>query len=155
MFLRESSRPSTHSNARGRLIQPRSGLPAWSSFPPSEERSCNALRRFAPTSNNSTTYSFPSVSLVAGLLTVGGTGGADAITVSKSSADVIQVNVSSTGEVRRFAISNVNKIEVRGGMGDDFITVGNGITISADLHGGRGHDTLLGGGGDDILHGDR
>jgi Ca2+-binding RTX toxin-like protein len=99
--------------------------------------------------------SLPSVSLVGGVLTVGGTAGADAITVWRPTADAIQVNVSSTGEVRRFSLSKVNEIEVRSGMGDDLITVGNGLTLAASLFGGRGHDTILAGGGDDNLHGGR
>jgi len=110
---------------------------------------------FRPQLDQLDSRALPSVSLVGGVLTVGGTGSADAITVSHPSADVIQVNISSTGEVRRFASSKVNEIEVRGGLGDDFITVGQGVTLSSSLFGGRGHDIIRGGGGNDTIHGGR
>lgn len=97
----------------------------------------------------------PSVSLVGGTLTVEGTAGADSIQVWRPSADVIEVSVSSTGEVRKFAASKVHEIDVRGGAGDDFIAVGGGLTLSTDLRGGSGRDSILGGGGDDVIHGGR
>jgi hypothetical protein len=114
-----------------------------------------ASSRFRPQLDPLDNRSLPSVSFAGGVLSVGGTGGADTIQVSRPSADVIQVRVSSTGEVRNFASSKVNEIEVRGGAGDDVIVVGKTLTVPTALFGGRGHDTLLGGGGDDTIHGDR
>ena len=97
----------------------------------------------------------PSVSLVNGVLTATGTASADTIQVWRPSADVIEVSVSSTGEVRKFASSKVHEIDIRGGGGDDFIAVGVGLTLPTDLRGGAGRDTILGGGGDDVIHGGR
>lgn len=111
--------------------------------------------QFRPRLDQLDNRTLPSVSLAGGVLTVAGTGGADTIQISRESADVIQVRVSSTGEVRHISSSKVNEVEVRGGGGDDFIVVGNALTIPTSLFGGRGHDTLFGGGGDDTIHGDR
>ncbi len=95
----------------------------------------------------------PSVSLVNGILTVGGTAGADAIQVTRATGGKILVKVSSTGEARRFTETNVTKIELNGGNGNDRIVIGSAITIASEIHGGRGIDTILGGGGDDAIFG--
>lgn len=95
----------------------------------------------------------PSVSLAGGILTVGGTAGSDTIQVARAAGGRIQVTVSSTGEVRRFAESSVNRIDLRGGDGNDLLVIGPFITISSDIRGGRGNDTVLGGGGADDIFG--
>jgi len=95
----------------------------------------------------------PSVSLVGGVLTIGGTAGSESITVWRPSADSIQVNVSSTGEARRFSAADVNSIDLRGGAGNDFITVGQGLTKATILRGGLGNDVITGGGGSDDVFG--
>ena len=109
----------------------------------------------------------------AGLLTVGGTEQSDTITVDRSvsgSKDVIVVTVNGT--VQKFKTSNVHKILVNAGSGNDVVEVNVGSTAipctlvggagddylvgstGADsLVGGTGADTLIGGGGRDVLDG--
>ena len=84
----------------------------------------------------------PSIALVAGVLTVVGTGAADGITVWKPAADRIQVDISSTRETRQLALANVTKIVIRGGALRDRITLGDGVTLPTEIFGGRGGDTL-------------
>ena len=95
----------------------------------------------------------PSVSLVNGILTIGGTAGADMIQVTRAAAGRIQVSVSNTGEVRQFSESSVNRIDVNSGDGSDRIVIGPAITIGSNVHCGRGSDTVLGGGGADNIFG--
>lgn len=94
-----------------------------------------------------------SASLVNGVLTVGGTAGSDAITVSKPDADTVLVRISTTGEARRFAAAAVDSIDLRCGGGNDVVTVGLGLTVNTTIRGGGGHDTIHGGGGDDTVLG--
>jgi Ca2+-binding RTX toxin-like protein len=97
--------------------------------------------------------SLPSVSLVGGVLTIGGTAGSESITVWRPTADTIQVNVSSTGEARRFNSADVNSIDLRANAGNDFITIGQGLTKSSTIRAGLGNDVVTGGGGDDTVFG--
>ncbi len=61
---------------------------------------------------------------------------------------------------RRFATnvsadpSSTTRIDIFAAGGDDFVTVDPAITISANIDGGDGNDTLHGGGGDDIIEGE-
>jgi Ca2+-binding RTX toxin-like protein len=95
----------------------------------------------------------PSATLVGGVLTVGGTAGSESITVWRPTTDTIQVNISSTGEARRFAAADVNTIDLRAGGGNDYITIGLGLTCNSAIRGGGGNDVITGGGGNDTVLG--
>jgi Ca2+-binding RTX toxin-like protein len=97
----------------------------------------------------------PSITLIGSVLTVVGTGAADGITVWRPAADGVQVDISNTHESRQFAIANVTKIEIRGGASRDLIILGDGVTLPTEIFGGRGPDTIRGGGAVDIIHGGR
>jgi Ca2+-binding RTX toxin-like protein len=84
---------------------------------------------------------------------IGGTAGSESITVWRPTADNIQVNISSTGEIRRFHAANVNSIDLRAGGGHDFITLGLGLTCNSAIRGGGGNDVITGGGGNDTVLG--
>src|SRR5689334_16321432 len=61
-----------------------------------------------------------SVSLSSGLLTVTGTDGADTIEIAKR-LDKGAIQVELNGVERRFALSSVNKVEIFGKLGNDWI----------------------------------
>lgn len=118
-----------------------------------------------------------------GLLVVGGTTGADLITVSQGLLGAYTVTVLSTGpggidltvgifrprsngwelslalggsSVTLFSASltmPLDGIVVYAQAGDDTVTVGGGTDLSAWLYGGDGDDVLTGGGGNDVLIG--
>jgi Ca2+-binding RTX toxin-like protein len=109
--------------------------------------------RFSPRLEQLDSRSLMSASLVNGVLTIGGTAGSESITVWKPDANTVQVNISSTGEAKRFAAADVNSIDLRAGGGNDLITVGLGLTCNTTLRGGNGSDTITGGGGGDTVLG--
>jgi len=115
----------------------------------------SSIRSFRPVLEHLDDRSLPSISLVGGVLTVGGTIAADGVTVWKPAADGIQVDISSTGESQRFTIASVTKIEIRGGPSNDLIILGDGFTLPTEIFGGRGRDTIRGGSGPDTIHGGR
>jgi Ca2+-binding RTX toxin-like protein len=97
----------------------------------------------------------PSIAFVGGVVKVVGSGAADGITVWRPAADKVQVDISNTGESRRFAIEDVTRIEIRGGASGDLIIVGDGVTIATEIFGARGPDTIRGGAAADTIHGGR
>jgi hypothetical protein len=86
-----------------------------------------------------------------GTLSVGGTAGDDVITFSRGNRRLI---VSVNGEETSYRYSQVTRIIVSGGDGDDLIVVGP-REVDATIAGGRGDDTLSGGAGDDEIDGGR
>jgi len=95
----------------------------------------------------------PSITLTGGTLSVVGSGMADQIQVWRPAAGMLQVANMTTGENRRFSLSSVHELEIRGGDGDDAIVVGVGVMIPATIRGGRGNDLLMGGAGGDTIFG--
>ena len=79
--------------------------------------------------------------------------GSESITIWRPTSDSIQVNISSTGEARRFNAAAVNSIDLRAAGGHDYITVGQGLTKSCTIRGGGGNDTITCGGGNDLVLG--
>ena len=96
----------------------------------------------------------------AGLLSVTGHNGDDAITVSRDAAGQILINggaISVQGD--QPTLTNTTQIDVFGGNGNDMISLDNvapptGQALPpAHLFGGNGNDTLTGGAGNDTLFG--
>ncbi|HEY6858843.1 MAG TPA: hypothetical protein VI358_03540 [Pseudolabrys sp.] len=91
----------------------------------------------------------------AGLLSVTGDNGDNAITVNRDAAGQILIN----GAVQGATLTNTNEIDVFGGNGNDTISLDNvappaGQALpTAHLFGGDGNDTLIGGAGNDMLFG--
>ena len=92
------------------------------------------------------------VFLTDGVLSIVATKKSDTVTVTQS-AGILNVNLN--GAVTPVGAAVVRQIEVAGGKGNDRITIGSEITIRARIWGGDGKDTITGGGGDDILFGDK
>jgi hypothetical protein len=90
-------------------------------------------------------------SVNAGLLTVTGTGGADAISIGQLANGNVQVN--DNGAVTTFASANVNRIRVNARGGNDSVTVFLSVTRPATLNGGAGNDSLTGSNRSDSLNG--
>jgi len=106
-----------------------------------------------------------SLSFSNGVLRIGGTGGADMITVTKAGANVVvrgsvtgQVPAAQVTEIRLWArggndlvVVNVDiPTYINAGAGDDDVSGGGGADL---LVGGDGEDKLGGGSGDDVLVG--
>ena len=96
----------------------------------------------------------------AGVLSVTGHNGGDAITVSRDAAGQILINggaISVQGD--QPTLTNTTQIDVFGGNGNDMISLDNvapptGQALPpAHLFGGNGNDTLIGGAGNDMLFG--
>ena len=103
-------------------------------------------RRDVPSASSPST-----VNLTAGVLTVLGSDGADAITVGQSLG---VVRVFDAGRIlRQVPATSVTKIVVDAGFGNDTVIVKIGVTKPAFLFGGYGTDALYGGGGADQLYG--
>lgn len=97
----------------------------------------------------STNVSIAAAELQSGDLVVGGTRFADQITVSNAVGGLdVNINGASVG-----VFNPTGRIIVRGGGGDDVITVASDVTTGADLYGGNGDDSLTGGAGDDVVRG--
>jgi uncharacterized protein YkwD len=92
-----------------------------------------------------------SVNLTGGVLTVVGTNGPDAISVSTASG-VVSVYDSGV-RIAQTAQTNVAKIVVDAGFGNDTVTINKGVKVGAVLFGGYGDDLLRGGSGNDDLYG--
>ena len=99
--------------------------------------------------------------LDAGELLVRGTSRADVITIAQQdnavlgdpSDDTFSVVVGKT-EVANCPIAEITAFEIQAGNGNDRVTIGDGVTVGAEVHGGNGHDTIEGGDGDDMLIGE-
>ena len=99
----------------------------------------------------------------AGLLSVTGDNGGDAITVSDPAGQILikdgnNETVSVQGD--QPTLTNTTKIDVFGGNGNDTISLANVVPVpgqatlpTARLFGGNGDDTLIGSAGTDILDG--
>ena len=85
-------------------------------------------------------------------LAIGGSTGNDHISVEANQLDLSEVHprdgVRSLG-----TFAPDGHILVYGQAGNDHLTIGSQITLSAWLFGGQGNDRLIGGGGDDVLDG--
>jgi Ca2+-binding RTX toxin-like protein len=83
-----------------------------------------------------------SLSLNEGLLTVGGTSGADVIVVSK-----VEDNLSIAVNKSLFVmpVEEVQRINIKGLAGNDKISFGEGVSIAATIFGGDGNDLISGG----------
>ena len=100
-----------------------------------------------------------------GLLRVDGTAGADHIVIRQKhnqiSVDGTVIKVRGQGSVASVSADSVNRVEVRGLEGDDFIQVGgdslsgsNALLKPTRIWGGAGNDVIVGSQGDDRIHGD-
>jgi len=112
-------------------------------------------REFRPRLECLDDRALPSITLAEGVVTVIGSGNADAVTVWRPTADHVQIDIANTSESRRFAIANVTRMVIRGGAKADRIILGDGVMLSTEIFGGRGGDYIRGGGGADTIHGGR
>jgi Ca2+-binding RTX toxin-like protein len=94
-------------------------------------------------------------------LVIDGTGRRDVIDVQNQdnallgdpSDDTISVIVNEM-EVANCPVADVTKIIIRAGNGRDAVSIGDGVTIGTQIHGGNSNDTIEGGDGDDTLIGE-
>ena len=96
-----------------------------------------------------------SVTLVDGVLMVGGTDNSDAIELALN-CDGSKVKVTVNGEVHKFDLDEVEQIRASGKGGHDKIKVrrrGDDLDVKVKMSGGAGDDTLAGGEMDDVLKG--
>src|SRR5205823_4374063 len=103
--------------------------------------------------------SLPSRGVTAALdghvLKITGTDGDDSIRVTQQRFTRMEVS-DHNGPVWNGQADQVRKIEVRGGKGDDTITLSlpeDGVKIPAEVRGGAGNDTIKGGAGNDHVSG--
>ena len=94
-----------------------------------------------------------SAALVDGVLQVRGTDEDDVITVTQPRSNPRRINVAINDDTFAFKAHRVRRVEVRGQDGDDEVSIGNRVRARAKLYGGRGDDTLVGGGAADLLVG--
>ena len=86
-------------------------------------------------------------------LVVTGTDKADTITLSVSKTSLlVSFGTDKTATPQSFPLSNVSVIQIKGGKGDDTITL-NGVSIAAGINGQGGNDSIIGGSGNDTLVG--
>ena len=93
----------------------------------------------------------PGAAIVAGVLTIDGSGSDDRITVDPASGGNVLVKINAVS--RTFAAASFSSILIRAGGGNDSVAVSSAITKPATIRGDAGNDTLIGGGGNDILDG--
>src|SRR5262245_46328565 len=89
-------------------------------------------------------------------LNVNGTSADDAISVSLVQMfgnPLSEVKVIENGVQTYRSPIRVDKIDVRGGSGNDTISISSSITAPAYVYGDIGNDTITGGGGNDTLDG--
>jgi Ca2+-binding RTX toxin-like protein len=108
---------------------------------------------------------FLSATLDQGVLTVFGTHKADLIQLTIDRGTTNQITVSVNGAASRFLLSDVQKISIDGGAGDDVISVDRnqpkliqpttifGAAGNDTISGGAGSDRILGGDGNDVIDG--
>ena len=76
------------------------------------------------------------------------------ITTSSNAAGQILVNNGAVSiDGGQPTVADTTEIMVSGGNGDDTISLGNAVLPPAQLFGGNGNDTLIGGAGNDTLYG--
>ena len=83
-------------------------------------------------------------------LVIGGTTGADVITVVPGVLGLMTVTVNGTSVG---VFTPTGRVVVYGNDGDDSITVSPGSTLPANIDGGAGNDTIHGGDGNDTIAG--
>ncbi|QDT78225.1 Bifunctional hemolysin/adenylate cyclase precursor [Gimesia maris] len=90
-----------------------------------------------------------------GTLSLVGTNGNDNIHVFRFFQKyVVIANIFSGFSVRFFNVSDVQKISVVARDGNDHVHFSNNVSVPAILRGGDGHDSLIGGSGNDTLLGE-
>lgn len=90
-----------------------------------------------------------------GTLSLVGTNGNDNIHVFRFFHKyVVIANIFSGFPVRFFNVSDVQKISVVARNGNDHVHISNNVSVPAILRGGDGHDSLIGGSGNDTLLGE-
>jgi hypothetical protein len=100
------------------------------------------------------TVTVANAAVVNGDLLVGGTGGADAITVNPSkdrTGLVVTMNKTVLGTFPLSAVTG--RIVVHALGGNDRVTISPKVSVGADLYGDAGNDVLTGGAGADVLMG--
>src|SRR6516225_5911285 len=126
----------------------------------------NAHVRCGQTFERTTTMAIKA-KFTAGVLSVTGGSGDDAIAITRDAAGQILINggaiSAQSAQEGQPTLTNANRIVVVGGAGNDTISLDNiappaGQALPqalppATLFGGNGNDTLIGGDGDDILFG--
>ncbi|MDO5295672.1 MAG: M91 family zinc metallopeptidase [bacterium] len=86
-----------------------------------------------------------------GAIRLKGTHGDDRIAIDQLQDG--SLNVSVNGKVRSFTPEQAQRLVIEGGAGDDTITASENVTVPLYILGGRGHDTIVGGWGDDYIRG--
>lgn len=87
-------------------------------------------------------------SVQSGILYVGGSGGSDTVTITRTGSTN---NVTIGGQTTPYTGS---KVVIYGGNGNDVVLISENVTLTVEAHGGAGNDILTGGGGSSILVGD-
>jgi hypothetical protein len=86
-----------------------------------------------------------------GNLNITGTPDDDTMSVALSGAGI---DVTINGQVQSFSADGLTRgIRANGGAGDDEISIDSGISVNARMTGGKGDDTMQGGGGNDLIKG--
>lgn len=83
-------------------------------------------------------------------LTINGSGSSDTISVTRSGND-LTVEIQPENFIQTF--SNVNRVTVFAGAGDDLITFASDVPNDVTFNGEDGADTMVGGAGDDLMFG--
>jgi hypothetical protein len=99
---------------------------------------------------------FLSATLDEGVLAIVGTHKADNITLTIDSNTRDQVSVRINGFLRRFALTDIEQINIQAGQGDDFVQIDPGkrnLNMPTRIYGSGGNDTLIGGYGKDRIYG--
>ena len=89
-------------------------------------------------------------SLVGGVLAIQGTNHKDVIQVT---SDGSNLTVTIHGKSTAFAVADVQSIEIKGGNGNDTITLDQTVLVPATIEGGNGNDVIQGGAGNDTIFG--
>lgn len=92
-----------------------------------------------------------SVGLNKGVLVAQGTSGDDSIAIDAADG-MVSVSINTA----QFSVpaSEVKRVKVLAGMGNDRVTVGDGLGLPTELHGGSGNDFLAGGHKANSLYGE-
>ena len=95
------------------------------------------------------------VQLIGTTLAVTGTALADIISVTSATpaGGAASLIVTRNGVISNYDPAKVTVISIDGLNGDNRLSIGGNVTLSATLNGGSGQDTLTGGGGNDTLNG--
>ncbi|MGN6725968.1 MAG: C2 family cysteine protease [Tepidisphaeraceae bacterium] len=83
-------------------------------------------------------------------LSIVGTSASDSLTVTRSGSTY---TVAAANGYKKSYTGSYAALKIKGGAGNDKITVASTVTIPANLYGDDGNDTLSGGSGNDYLYG--